>query len=161
MAGNKPNKKPKNRIFREYTERTVDPGTGEILSENKTFVSVYSEREPPFVKTYFHENWHSKLVKLSATSFLVLLSLANAMDYENRVRVGETDVETMATKFGLKKASIRKCMTEMVKFGVLVRQKRGDYVVSPEIMAKGRWEEIREIRRVLDFVEANNRMEEK
>lgn len=75
-------------------------------------------------------------------AYRVLYALMSGIEYGNRIYISQKE---LAGYLGMKQSAISRAIVELVDAGFLERtQKRGQYVVSPRIIWKGRDKDLRE-----------------
>lgn len=150
----KSNKKTRAGFVREETEviTTIDEKTGKIDTRESTKTTTYSKDvEPDFVKLYVAD-----IVRLKdlppATEKLLLLIVRN-MNYNNTFMNHKFLKEMMIKELGIKMDTLNKGITNLRKKGILIPVKgaRGLYFVDPELFARGKWEDIRNLRLVIEY----------
>jgi len=133
---------------------------GEVLfHEMRTNVPVGNE--PPYFKIYTDLiDDLSNLVKLNQSEKAVFLSLAKNMSFNNTVVLlkpikelimKETCINSMNT--------INKAIDNLYKKKFLYRQARSVYLVNPNLVGKGKWEDNKALRLVIEYSENGRDME--
>lgn len=140
----------------EHTDRTIDVITGEILSETKKTITKISS-QPDFIKVYYKTMLAFNGANDIPLQFVVALSghinWANEnepMFFHNTKIVKENICKICSIKDTMYARYISRCREN----GLLIPKSgyRGVYEVNPFFIAKGRWENIKELRTSFDFV---------
>lgn len=133
----------KKKLLFESINQTIDETTGEVLSSKKVTKMIIPQ-EPAFVKLYIQDIM--KVMNLNGSCKDVLLAFLPTMGYNNVIAAQKFVKEMICDQLGMKMNTLNKAIDTMSKEGVLIRKGRGIYVVNPNIIAKGKWENIQEIR---------------
>jgi len=136
-----------------YTE-VITSQEGEIIT-SKTVYKTQSE--PDFVKLYIDCVFTIKGVRKGINpiflAFLERMSYAST-DAEHGgqlIYVNNMMKKNIAEKLGLTLGSINKALYEIVKAGLFKRIGTGTYQVNPNIVGRGEWKDIKNIRAKFDF----------
>ena len=127
-----------------------------IVTSQKT---VYKDAsEPDFVKLYIDCICNFKgLRKGLSPIFIALLKYMTYADIEDEyggqvIAVNSYIKQQIAKSLGYTGIeSINKALTDFVKAGLLKRIARGTFQVNPQIVGKGNWKDIKNIRATFDF----------
>jgi DNA primase catalytic subunit len=138
----------KKKIYRHETRTTINSETGEIIQESDIKKSMI-EQEPPFIKTYVDDILRLKDVPKASNDVLTIL-LQN-MSYGNVVVVISPIKRIICKATGLKQNTVNKAIQNLHKAGILIRKERSVYIVDPNLFAKGKWEDIKKLRLVIDY----------
>ena len=136
-----------------YTERIVTPD-GELVN-GKTIYRT--QTEPEYVKLYIDCVFAIKGVKKNLNpifiAFLGYMSYADANDmYGGQIiYVNKAMKSAIAAKTGLSLVSVNNAITEFVKKGLFKRVDIGTYQVNAEVVGKGEWKDIKNIRATFDY----------
>lgn len=136
-----------------YTE-VVATQNGEVIS-SKTIYKTQSE--PEYVKLYIDCVFTVKGVRKGLNpifvAFLDYMSYADMdEDYGGQtIYVNKAMKMAIAKKLGLGIDSINKALWEFTKYGLFKRVEVGTYQVNPNIVGKGEWKDIKNIRATFDF----------
>lgn len=146
----------KNRVEKPiYTERVVDHETGEQI---RVRTITKGNSEPEYVKLYIDCVFTVKgLRKGLSPIFLALLphmSYANAEDDQGGqiIYLNAALKKQIAAKLNIGIDSINKALTEFVHAGICRRIDRGTYQISANIVGRGEWKDISNIRARFDFL---------
>ena len=127
---------------------TVDYHTGEITHQTKTTVIPF-EQEPPFVKLYFQDI--AKITGLSMGQTDLLFHIVKNMSYKNIWVAHAYLKEIICMDLGMKLNTLNKYIDFLYKKGILLRLKRGVYLVNPDLFAKGSWKDIKKLRLSIEY----------
>lgn len=144
----------KKKIMKEEVVEKVDYDTGEITMErNITTFSV--EKEPEYVKLYIDDI--SRLKGIPEAENDVLHQLVANMSYNNIICTIKPLKMMMAQNIKKKDGTpqslsfIDKACSNLAKHGVIHRVARGVYMVDPELFAKGKWQDIKKLRLMVEY----------
>ena len=130
------------------TVEYIDHDTGEIVAEKK-FKSVQVEKEPPFIKVYLEDI--ATINNLPPAASKVLNLLIQHMGYNNMVPMLKTFKEMICKSLDIKMNTLEKVVRVLLDSGIIHRFSRGLYILDPNLFAKGRWEQIKELRLVIEY----------
>ena len=141
----------------ESTTTTVDTQTGEILNR-ETSTKKRTSTEPDYIKLYYRTMMAVQDIDEIPLSFL--LALSSQIGYSNG---GGSEVYFYNNK------TTRRIISDFCRIGDNMTQKyirrsvakgilfpsedRGTYTVNPWLIAKGRWEHIRELQAQFSFID--------
>lgn len=147
-------KDKKNIHFNQVTEN-VNHETGEIIStERKTVVQV--DREPEYVKLYVKDI--VRLNGLPNSTASILNALLRSMGYNNIIPAYAPVKKIICRDLGIKINTLNKAIDSLYKKNILIRLDRGIYMADPEIFGRGTWGEIKEIRMMISYNEAGQKV---
>ena len=136
-----------------YREVTLTP-EGEVTALKE----VYRERdEPDFVKLYIDCVFTVKGVKKGFNPiFVAFLEYMSYSDINSQyggqiIYVNKAMKAAIAQKVGLSLVSVNNAITDFVKNGIFKRVDVGTYQVNPNIVGRGKWSNIKNIRATFDF----------
>lgn len=139
--------KVKNIRYKE-SKTVIDKTTGEVLAEEK-ITKVVLQTEPDFVKLYLKDI--ARLKDLPPAADNVLWEILNNLQYGNIFPAYGPVKKFMCRNLNMKMNTINKCIDNLYKKGILIRVERGMYLVDPNLFAKGKWEDIKNLRLVVDY----------
>lgn len=141
----------KNNVI-ENTNTYLDDSTGEIVCSNKV-TSVLVGQEPEYYKVYVNAVTDiANMCDLSDSDRKVFLSLARNMSFKNVVILMKPIKEMIMEETGIKSMNtINKSIDNLYKANFLLRQSRGFYIVNPNIAGKGKWEDIKALRLIIEY----------
>jgi len=127
---------------------TLDKKTGELvqISNTKTF---NFEREPEYIKMYISDV--ARLKEVPAKMSPILLELVSQMGYNNLIPAYKPIKLMTCRKLGISIDYLNKAIQEFYNKGLFIRVARGVYVADPDLFARGKWEDIKELRLVIEY----------
>lgn len=138
----------------ESETTVVDKQTGEILRQEKA-TKKKTSTEPDFIKIYYQAMMAVNEIDEIPLSFLLSLSstlgYANGdiMYFYNNKTIRRAICEYCDIKDNMCLKYIRRCVDKGILFST---EDRGTYEVNPWLIAKGRWEKIKELQTRFSFV---------
>lgn len=142
------------RFERKVFEEHVITNSGEIVS-SKTLYSV--KTEPEYVKLYIDcvlaVNGLRKGLNPIFLAFLPYMSYAdaNSEDGGQVLFINKAMKNIIAKKLNIGLESINKAISEFTKAGLFKRLAVGMYQINPNIVGRGEWKDIKNIRATFDF----------
>lgn len=155
MGVNELNGRDKNKAFYTYTENVVDQLTGEVLASTQKTIAKTSA-EPDFIKVYYETMMSFHQIHDVPVSFI--LSLSKFLEWTNEGRPSTVTLNKrvkniMCEDCKVSLPQIDRYIKKSVDNGLLFRTEyRGVFEVNPFMIAKGKWESIKELRTQFDFV---------
>lgn len=144
-------KRTEKKVFEEHI---VSQETGEIITSK----TVYNtQTEPEYVKLYIDCLFAVKGVRKGINPiFLAFLPYMSYADINGQgggqvIFINKAMKDIIAKKLGLGIDSINKALSELTKAGIFKRLTVGTYQVNPNIVGKGEWKDIKNIRATFDF----------
>lgn len=144
----------KQRTDKKVFEEHVITEAGEVM-QSKT---VYkAQTEPEYVKLYIDCILTVKGLRKGLNpifmAFLPYMSYAdiNGQGGGQVIFINKAMKDIIANKLGLGIDSINKALSELTKAGIFKRLTVGTYQVNPNIVGKGEWKDIKNIRATFDF----------
>lgn len=137
------------------SENTVtDAATGEILHHERNTTKRVAA-EPDFIKVYYKAMLAVQDIDDLPLSFLLALSCH--INYANDEKIlffnNKTTRRSIAEACDVKDNMVAKYVQRSVKCGVLFKTgDRGTYEVNPWLIARGKWDKIRELQASFSFV---------
>lgn len=125
---------------------SVDDKTGEVKSMSTTYVSA-PQREPPYFKVYM--DGLKVLRGIPLYCWPVLIWLLGRIPYANDdpcFEFGTPMRQRAAGELGLKISQVNHAVSDLVKYGAILRAGRGLYQFNPEFFARGEWKDIQKLR---------------
>lgn len=143
-------------VIYEKSEANIDIFTGEIINKTSQTLKKTSA-EPDFIKLYYKTMLAFNGVDSSIPlDFVIALSehITWANDDQMIFKNDKITRVTLSKKLNLKDSMVQKYITRCSESGLLIPMKgfRGTYYVNPFFIAKGRWENIKELRTSFDYV---------
>lgn len=133
---------------------TVTNIDGELLSQENT-QNVIIGNEPPYFKVYTDLiDDLSNLCKLNASEKAVFLSLAKNMSFNNTVVLLKPIKQIIMKETGVNSLNtINKAIDKLYKNKFILREARSVYVVNPNLVGKGKWEDNKALRLTIEYSE--------
>jgi hypothetical protein len=126
----------------------IDSETGEIINQaRKEVLSV--GKEPSYYKVYINDL--ANLQGLNPTEKKVLEILSANMSIDNIIVVIKPIKEKLAIAINGSFESVKKAIIGLTKKGILLKEERACYRVNPKYIAKGKWEDIKALRLVIEY----------
>lgn len=144
----------KQRLDKQVYNEVVMTEDGEVTSSKTVYKSI---TEPDFIKLYIGCVFTVKGVKKGFNpifiAFLEYMSYADSdNDYGGQlIYVNKAMKNAIAKKTGLSVTSVNMAITDFVKKGLFKRVDVGTYQVNPNIVGRGEWKDIKNIRATFDF----------
>lgn len=138
----------KKKVVFEETKTVIDEQTGEVFRSENTKVS-FADREPDYVKLYVKDI--IRLQDLPPSTDKVLMEIIGQMGYSNIFAAYAPIKRVMSRNLGLSINTLNKSIDMLYKKGILVRVERGVYMVDPNLFARGKWEDIKKIRLIIEY----------
>ena len=144
----------KQRLDKQVYNEVVMTEDGEVTSSKTVYKSM---TEPDFIKLYIGCVFTVKGVKKGFNpifiAFLEYMSYADSDgDYGGQlIYVNKAMKNAIAKKTGLSVTSVNMAITDFVKKGLFKRVDVGTYQVNPNIVGRGDWKDIKNIRATFDF----------
>ncbi|MFV0212851.1 replication/maintenance protein RepL [Empedobacter falsenii] len=141
--------KKKDNITQNQTQ-TIDYESGELLEQTTTQV-IPVGTEPNYYKVYLQDL--ANLQGLNPTEKEVLEVLSSNMSFDNIIVVIKPIKEKLSKITGKSFETIRSSIQGLVNKGMLIREERACYRVNPKYIAKGKWQDIKALRLVVEYSE--------
>lgn len=125
-------------------ELTVDGIKQTVVQQTK-----YEEVEPDFIKVYLKDL--GAIHSLTGQEVSLLLILSNWITYckdggGNRVSLSTCDRQEIMDSISICSQQLSRLMNSLVKKNILAKEGSGRYFVSPLVLARGKWTDVKEIR---------------
>lgn len=133
----------------------IDPVTGEITQEAREIKhsAIYKDiDEGEFVKVYY-DVFTASLGENRGPLTPFLIEVGKRMTYseDGQIIVLVKEIkESIARSLGVSIVSVNRLITQCVNNGLFIRTGRSVYAVSPLVMAKGKWQNIRALQIAYD-----------
>ncbi len=131
-------------------ENFIDYNTGDIVKQNIT-QSIPVGAEPNYYKVYLQDL--ANLQGLNPTERQVLEVLSSNMSFDNIIVVIKPIKEKLSQITGKSYETIRSSIQGLVNKNILIREERACYRVNPKYIAKGKWQDIKALRLIIDYTE--------
>ena len=139
-----------------YAEEThyVDVETGESKTV-RSYKSMAIDKEPPYVKIYLDDI--ASVNGLPPTASKVLNLLMTSMGYNNMIPLLKPFKQMICNNLDIKMNTLDKITGQLREKGIIHKFARGLYIMDPHLFAKGRWEDIQNLRLVIEYDDNGNR----
>ena len=128
----------------------INSETGEVIEQTKK-ESLPVGKEPNYYKVYINDL--ANLQGLNTTEKMVLELLSANMTFDNLIVLIKPIKEKLMKMTGKSYECIEKAVKELAKKKILLREERSCYRVNPKYIAKGKWEDIKALRLVIEYSE--------
>ena len=136
------------KISKESLVQTLNIETGEIVEQINT--KTYSvEREPNYIKMYIDDI--TRLNDLPKGLSTILLELVRTMGYNNIIPAYKPIKMMVCKRLDISLNYLDKSIQKLHKKGILIRIHRGIYMADPDLFARGKWEDIKSLRLIVDY----------
>lgn len=113
---------------------------------------ILSTGEPGYFKTYKSDL--ARLLSINPSHYMMLQWLMSYMDYNNVIAINPDMKNEIMNHMGLKtEQSVTNGIWMLSKTDLLIRKRRGVYLVNPKYFAIGRWKDIEKIRTTITYTE--------
>lgn len=110
----------------------------------------YKLDEPSYFKAYMKDLM--KVLKISDSNYIVLMSLLSRMDYNNQVNIYPLLRKDIAEEVGFKQVgSLNNSISALCRVGILKKLQTGSYLINPNYFARGSWEDIKKIQSTITY----------
>lgn len=134
----------------QKVDRIIDSQTGEIIEQERV-ESMAVGKEPNYYKVYINDL--ANLQGLNPTEKVVLETLSANMTFDNLIVLIKPIKEKLCQITGKEFETIKKAIQGLTKKKVLLKEERACYRVNPKYVAKGKWEDIKALRLVVEYSE--------
>ena len=144
----------KTKVVREYESTITDIATGEIISQDKSVTKI-SSTEPDYIKVYYKAMMAVNQISEIPLDFLLALSSQIGFTNGNNIYFynNKTTRRAISNYCNIGDNMTAKYIKRAVDKGILfATQDRGTYEVNPWLIAKGKWDHIRELQANFKFV---------
>ena len=144
----------KDKVLFSSIKEITDTETGEIITSEKVTQTLI-DREPPHVKIYIEDIARINALPPSAANVLNLL--VQNMGYNNMIPMLKPFKEVICKQLDIKTNTLDKIIKELKDKEILFPFARGLYILDPNLFAKGKWEDIRNLRLTISYDEKGRR----
>lgn len=128
--------------------QTVINTSGEILNVEQ-HLSIPVGDEPPYYKVYLQDI--ANVYGLNPAERAVWEILCSNMTFQNLVFLYKPIKMMLVQATGKKYETIKAAIKSLTAKGLLIRQDRAVYLVSPKYAARGKWQDIKALRMTIDY----------
>ena len=134
----------------QQVDRIIDSETGEVIQQDRK-ESLAVGKEPNYYKVYINDL--ANLQGLNPTEKMVFEMLSANMTFDNLIVLIKPIKEKLVKITGKEFETIKKAIQGLAKKKVLLKEERACYRVNPKYVAKGKWEDIKALRLVIEYSE--------
>lgn len=138
----------KKKVSQSTVKEIVDSETGEVIEVISTN-TFGVDKEPPYIKMYIDDI--ARLKELPPGMNKILMELIKGMGYNNVIPAYKPIKMMICRNLGIKIDYLNKAISTFYKKGLLIRLDRGIYLADPELFARGKWEDIKNLRLVINY----------
>ena len=138
--------------------QTVINTSGEVLNVEQ-HLSIPVGDEPPYYKVYLQDI--ANVYGLNPAERDVWEILCSNMTFQNLVFLYKPIKMMLVQATGKKYETIKAAIKSLTAKGLLIRQDRAVYLVSPKYAARGKWQDIKALRLTIDYNEQGRNIEVK
>ena len=138
--------------------QTVINTAGEVLNVEQ-HLSIPVGDEPPYYKVYLQDI--ANVYGLNPAERAVWEILCSNMTFQNLVFLYKPIKMMLVQATGKKYETIKAAIKSLTAKGLLIRQDRAVYLVSPKYAARGKWQDIKALRLTIDYNEQGRNIEVK
>lgn len=136
------------KVSQSKITETIDLETGEVRKVVSTN-TFGIDKEPPYIKMYIDDI--ARLNQLPPGMSKILMELVRTMGYNNVIPAYKPIKKMMCRTLDIKMDYLNKAISAFHKKGILIRIDRGIYIADPELFARGKWEDIKNLRLVIEY----------
>ena len=138
----------KKKVTQTLVTETVDHTTGEVTSTSST-KAFHFDREPEYIKMYVSDV--ARLNDVPAGMNEILMALISQMGYNNIIPALKPIKQAICNNLGISMNYLNKAIQTFYEKGLFIRVARGIYMADPELFARGKWEDIKQLRLVVEY----------
>ena len=131
------------KIIKESVATVIDQHSGEILREETSTV-INLPREPPYVKMYIDDV--AMLHGLPRNSGNLINCLVKRLTYDGVIVISAASKKAIASELNIKAQSVSNQLGALLKREIISRVSRGEYMLNPNLFARGDWSSVRKLR---------------
>lgn len=135
------------KISQELITQIVDED-GIVKHEVKS-LNVIVEKEPDYVKLYVRDILRLNDIPKSGNE--VLFAILKRMNYSNDIILISYVKKEIAEELGIREITLRKSIELFVEKSILLRKDRSIYIINPFFFGRGKWDEIKKIRLLIEY----------
>lgn len=137
----------KKKVTRSEIKSTVNQN-GKTIDVVKTDTFLV-DREPDYVKLYIQDV--ARLNDITGEQNNVLLEFIRHMGYNNVIPTYKPIKQMIAKNLNISLHTVEKAVKTFSKKGLFISVARGLYMADPELFAKGKWSDIKNLRLVIEY----------
>lgn len=135
-------------VSQTVVNQRIDHSTGEITEETVT-KAFHIEKEPDFIKMYITDV--ARISDIPMGMDKILFELVSQMGYNNIIPAYKPLKLMMCARMGISLDYLNKAIQTFYEKGIFIRAARGVYIADPELFARGKWEDIKQLRLVIEY----------
>lgn len=133
-------------------ETTIIDGNTGLVTENKIEQQFITQnKEPAFIKLYLDDL--ILINNLPTSSSNILWELVKGITYDNEIMLNSSVKKRICARLDIKMQTLDNALTKFVKKQILFRVEKGIFLPNPYLFAKGSWNEVKELRMVINYTE--------
>lgn len=129
--------------------KSYDTETGEETVENINISSFSVDREPEYIKLYIQDV--GRLKKINGKANDILLAFISKMGYNNIIPTYKPIKMFVANDLNISIHTVNSAIKKFKATGLFIPYVRGMYIADPELFARGKWNNIKNLRLVIDY----------
>lgn len=129
--------------------KSYDTETGEETVENINISSFSVDREPEYIKLYIQDV--GRLKKINGKANDILLAFISKMGYNNIIPTYKPIKMLVANDLNISIHTVNSAIKKFKATGLFIPYVRGMYIADPELFARGKWNNIKNLRLVIDY----------
>ena len=141
-------KKKFSQVSQTKIVQNVNYETGEITEETVT-KAFHLEKEPDYIKLYVSDI--ARLSDVPVGMEKILMELISQMGYTNIIPAYKPIKLMVCKRLNISLNYLNKAIQTFYEKGIFIRVARGVYIADPELFARGKWEDIKELRLVIEY----------
>lgn len=138
----------KKNIKTESITQVINHETGEIVEETRR-ASFIVDKEPDYIKMYIDDI--TRINDLPKGLSPILLELIKQMGYNNVIPAYKPIKLMVAERLGVSLNYLNTAIRVFHEKGLIIRVHRGIYMADPNLFARGKWEDIKNLRLVIEY----------
>lgn len=145
----KANTTAKSKVTGLFKEQHLDLDTGEVNTTEIKQTFVTKGQEPRFVKVYLDDLLLLK--DLPTKSSAILWELIKNTTYENKIILNGSIKKEIISRLDIKISTLNNALSRFTKAEILYRLDTGIYMPNPYLFARGKWEDVQDLRMIVDY----------
>ena len=138
----------KKKLTQSSIQEIYSEDDGRILNQVKT-ATFTVDSEPSFIKLYIEDI--GRLNGITTSQNKVLLEFIRHMGYNNVIPTYKPIKEMIAKNLDISLHTVNQAVKEFSKKGLFIPYVRGMYIADPNLFAKGKWSDIKNLRLVIEY----------
>ena len=131
-------------------QTTVESSSGEIVAETEIReIRTSKGVEPDFVKLYINDLMLINDLPTKASN--ALMELIKLVTFDNKIILNGAIKKDICSRLNIKPQTLNNNLTSFVKKEILYRLDTGIYMPNPYLFARGKWEDIHDLRMIVNY----------